>query len=145
MNVASAIVLLAAAIVAGLTLIAAVAILVQRDPMPQTHTAGGWQVDLWNVADGSKIVLRFHQVIVVGRLSMYANTVSPYIPQIDGTISREQCMFYEENGTLLVWNMSMVNPTFINDQPLRQPTRLMPGNRIRMGYSTFLVTNVEYL
>lgn len=146
MSIADAAVLLAMAMVVGLTVIAAMAVLVRYEPSsPSTYSSGSWYVELWNVADGARIVMRFHQMVVVGRLSLYNNTVSPFIPQVDGTVSREQCMLYEENGALYVWNMSFVNPTAFNDQPLRQPMRLIPGSRLRMGYSTFLVTQAEYV
>ena len=54
-------------------------------------------------------------------------------------------MLYEQDGMLLIWNLSAVNPTVLNGYRINTPQRIVPGDRIELGNSVFLVTSVERL
>ena len=106
-----------------------------------TGRAGNWHIDLWNIRYGTKVSLRFASSIVVGRYDLYqANWSVP----VDHTISREHVLIYEQDGILWMWNMSAVNPAMINGHRLNAPIQLHPGNRLELGRSVFLITEVQY-
>ena len=62
---------------------------------------------------------------------------------MDPTVSREHCLLYEQDGMLMVWNMSAVNPAVINGYRLNTPAQLLAGDRLELGNSVYLVTRVE--
>lgn len=98
-----------------------------------------WEVEMWSVCYGRRIDLQFYSQLVLGR-AMFDNV---FDGKNDITISREQCMLYENYDQIYVWNMSTVNPTVINGQRLNIPQRLRPGDRLEMGKSVFLITRVQ--
>lgn len=102
-----------------------------------------WHVEMWHIRYGYQVDLRFMNTCTMGRAALAQCIVRNHPSQIDPTISREHCMFYEQGGVLLAWNMSAVNPAVINGYRLNQPVQLMPGDRLELGNSVFLVTRVE--
>jgi len=102
-----------------------------------------WHVEMWNIRDGYQVDLRFFNTCVLGRMSLYDNIVSRFPPQTDPTISREHCMLYEQDGMLFAGNLSAVNPAAINGFRLNIPRQVIPGDRVELGNSVFLVTRVE--
>lgn len=103
----------------------------------------GWHVEMWNIYYGYRVELRFVSNIVLGRVMIQNHIVGRAPAEIDRTISREHCMFYEQDNMLLAWNMSAVNPMVINGHRNNIPVRLQPGDRMELGNSTFLITRVE--
>lgn len=102
-----------------------------------------WHVELWNISQGYQVELRFINTFVFGRMSLYENITAGWPMEMDATISREHCLLYEQNGMLLAWNMSAINPAVINGYRILQPVHLMQGDRMELGNSVFLVTRAE--
>lgn len=138
--------LLALLILCGVAAIAALLVRQERSRGGNGwDTSVYWHVELWDIRSGCQIELRFPHTCVVGRYSLYENTVGNRTAEPDTTVSREHCMLYEHEGILLAWNMSAVNPACINGCRICQPTQLLPGDRLELGNSVFLVTRVERL
>lgn len=137
-------ILLAMIVILGLMLIA-ISVMILRDRKTEEAMLqpAMWRIELWNILRGYRMELQFENTYVLGRSSIAAmnGTVQPYM--LDNTVSREHCMLYEQDGQLYVWNMSVVNPTVLNGYRVNAPQRLMPGDRIELGNSVFLVTNVS--
>ena len=122
----------------------AVMVLVMRlhqEEETDDQSGENWYVELWNIRQGYQVEFQFANTCILGRLSLFENASVPV--QMDPTISREHCMLYEQDGALLVWNMSEVNPAAINGHRLNQPMQLICGDRIELGNSVYLVTRVE--
>lgn len=102
-----------------------------------------WCVEMWNIAQGYMVRIQFANNLVLGRGNLYSYVVDAIPIQMDATISREHCMFFEQFDRLYVYNMSAVNPVVINGRRLNQPAPLQTGDRMELGNSVFLVTNVE--
>lgn len=117
----------------------------RRSDQQQKTESDCWSLEMWNIRYGYRISILFRNNMVLGRGSLYNCVVGGTVTEIDQTISREQCMLYEQDGILWIWNLSMVNPTMVNGYRLNAPRQLLPGDRIEMGYSAFLVTRAEYI
>lgn len=109
----------------------------------EESSGGAWFLELWHIRCGYRVNLMFANTAVLGRSSIYSHIVGTTSPELDATISREHCMLYEQNGAVWVWNLSTVNPTLLNGHRLNTPVQLLPGDRLGLGDSTFLVTRVE--
>lgn len=104
---------------------------------------GNWRVEMWSVGSGYQLAIPFTNTCVLGRTTLFDYVTGGRWPEMDPTISREHCMLYEQNGMILVWNMSAINPASLNGHRLNQPIQLVPGDRLELGNSVFLVTRVE--
>lgn len=105
---------------------------------------GRWMVELWNIRHGFRVDLQFQNNIVVGRYSLYSPAAQMRNVEPDNCISREHLMLYDQGGVLWVWNLSTVNPAQINGHRLDSAQRIIPGMRLELGNSVFLVTKVEF-
>ena len=116
---------------------------VRQNNIPPSYYSATWNVEMWNIGQGFCVNLVFSNNTILGRNVIYS--ACPNVPQqeLDRCISREHCMIYEQDGAIWVWNLSAVNPATINGIRLNIPRPLLPGNRLGMGNSTFLVTRVE--
>lgn len=124
----------------------AITILVMRirsDEKSDFEGIQSWHVELWSICYGYQVDFRFTNTCIIGRMSLYEHATGRVPKELDTTVSREHCLLYEQDGLLLAWNMSAVNPTAINGLRLYQPVQLMPGDRIELGNSVYLVTRVE--
>ena len=133
-------------ITTGVMAIAILALLLRGDmPGWGRRYPGGitWRVEMWNISQGYQVVLQFTNTFVLGRMSLYECIVSNRPMAMDATVSREHCMFYEQGGMLLMWNMSAVNPALVNGHRIDQPMPVVPGDRLEMGNSVFLITVAE--
>ena len=139
-------ILLALIFIVGAMAMAA-AILIINSWQPGGRRAGyhgtNWYVELWNIAIGYQVEIRFTNNYVLGRLSLYENIIDRRPLEMDPTVSREHCLLYEQDGMLMVWNMSAVNPAVINGYRLNTPAQLLAGDRLELGNSVYLVTRVE--
>lgn len=128
-------------------MVIAVTVLIVNSGQPNrrrpSYTGTNWHVELWNISYGYQVELRFTNTCVLGRMSLYDNILGRRPMELDPTVSREHCMFYEQDGMLLAWNMSAVNPAVINGFRLNQPAQVLPGDRLELGNSVFLITRVE--
>ena len=134
------------ALIVTVTTVIVAALLAMRgsaDSLSLPPRTWGWYVEMWNIYYGYRVELRFASNIVLGRVVLQNHIVGRAPAEIDRTISREHCMFYEQDNMLLAWNMSAVNPMVINGYRSNVPVRLQPGDRMELGNSTFLVTRVE--
>lgn len=129
------------------TMVIAVAILAMQDRRGEevVTPSSVWRVELWNILRGYRLELRFENTYVLGRSSITVSNGGAYPMEMDNTVSREHCMLYEQDGMLFVWNLSMVNPTVLNGYRVNAPQRIVPGDRIELGNSVFLVTTVNQL
>ena len=107
------------------------------------YESSSWRIELWNISNGYRVDLHFVNTCVLGRMSIYQNIVEGHPMEQDCTISREHCMLYEQDGMILIWNMSAVNPAAINGYRLNIPQQIVPGDRLELGNSVFLLTRVE--
>lgn len=114
-----------------------------RREMDQCAVRPNWCVELWNIRHGYKVDVDFHCSTVVGRYTLYNTAVQMQLGLTDTCISREHILLYEQNEALWVWNLSAVNPAAINGHRLNTPQLLVPGIRLELGKSVFLVTKVD--
>ena len=138
------VILLAVILILGIMAVAIVILLAGKNRQELwAPESTEWHLEMWNIYYGYRVEIRFVNTFILGRISLYESVVGrvPYVT--DETISREHCMFYDQNGLLLVWNMSAVNPAGINGHRLNIPREVMPGDRLEMGNSVFLITRVE--
>ena len=135
------IVAIAAAIVVILIAVSVLAVFLLFNEKKQPQ-CGLWYVELWNICHGYVVQLQFSGHTIVGRTSLlyYASGPVPTVPDV--TVSSEHCMIFDQGGTLLIHNMSAVNPAVLNGRRLDFPTELKPGDRLEMGKSVFLITRV---
>lgn len=141
-------ILIGAALVVICTALAVLLVSVLEDRRKEAQSiqmAGLWELELWNIAQGFQVDLIFSGSMTLGRSSLYSNVRGNLPAQVDTTISREHCMLYEQNGILLIWNLSSVNPAVINGCRLNSSRQIFPGDRLELGNSVFLVTRVNYL
>ena len=135
--------LIAIALFGLMAIVALIILLSNRDLEEQEETPRlQWEVELWNISHGYQVAFQFTNVCVLGRLTLRQNAVGTIPPLMDRTISREHCMLIDQDGLLMVWNMSAVNPTRLNGYPLNEPGTIIPGDRIELGDSAFLITRV---
>lgn len=120
-----------------------VAFVGKRDRQEGWEPDDQWCVEMWNISQGYMLRLQFANNLVLGRGNLYSYVVDTIPVNMDATISREHCMLYEQNDRIYVWNMSAVNPAMINGRRLNQPMLLQVGDRLELGNSVFLVTNVD--
>lgn len=106
---------------------------------------GFWSVELWNIRYGYRLNMTFHSALTIGRNNLFEFVSGPLPPQMDLTISREHCMLYDQDGMLLLWNLSAVNPIVLNGYRLNTPRRLNPGDRLELGDSVYMVTRVDHV
>lgn len=134
--------MLAVIIVIGAMLVVAAVLVLRDNEMEEAYDPDqiGWCVELWHIGYGYQVRLCFVETCVLGRVSLYENAVGAIPPMMDGTISREHGMLIEQDGQLLLHNLSAVNPAKINGFRLNGPGCLREGDRIELGESTFLVT-----
>lgn len=104
----------------------------------------GWHVELWNMQHGYPVNLEFCSSMVVGRSALCSPPSVARMVPMDRTVSREHILLYGKDGDLWIWNLSAVNPVFVNGTCVSAPQRLLPGERLKLGDSAFLVTRVEY-
>lgn len=104
-----------------------------------------WNVEMWSIGQGFCVNLVFMNNTILGRGIIYSTCQGLSQEEMDRCISREHCMLYEQEGTIWIWNLSAVNPATVNGMPLNVPRPLLPGQRLGMGKSTFLVTRVDRL
>lgn len=134
-------------VVLTMTVIAALIVLVlsERRLMRQEMRSHSevWKVELWNISHGYRVCFSFQNHCIVGREVLCNADSADGVGYLDQTISREQCMLYENAGVLCVWNLSNANCTVINGYRLNEPRQLLTGDRLGMGNSTFLVTRLE--
>lgn len=117
----------------------------QNEKQEQSQPNGIWRIELWNIAKGYRVNLEFRGSIVLGRGNLFALNGTGDSPEHDITVSRQHIMLYEQDGMLLVWNLSAVNPADLNGHRLNRPQCLTPGDRLKLGHSVFLATRVEYV
>lgn len=102
----------------------------------------GWYLELWDVSLGIRFSVSFYGSITLGRSSQGKNRPGFISVGKDIFISRQQCVIGEQNGTLVIWNLSRVNPTMVNGVLLEKPEILCEGDRILLGSRTFLLTRL---
>lgn len=141
--------ILAGALIIMIVTAAAAAVMLLLDAMErrkeQPQQFSLWKLELWNIAKGYCVNLQFRGSMVLGRNELFQ--VSGYQQQVepDVTVSRQHCMLYEQEGYLLIWNLSAVNPADLNGHRINAPQYLRTGDKIKMGHSVFLVTRIEYV
>lgn len=136
-------ILLGMIVILGATIIAIAVMLIceRREEEPMVQPAL-WRVELWNILHRYRVEMVFENTCILGRSSV-AVLKNGYPVEMDNTISREHCMLYDQNGALLAWNLSAVNPTVLNGYRLNIPQRIAPGDRLELGNSVFLITTVD--
>lgn len=105
---------------------------------------GKWNVELWSIQYGFRVDLEFQNSMVLGRYTLYNTEVQMQQIEVDNCISREHVLLYDQGGMLWAWNMSAVNPAMINGHRLNSTQRIIPGIRLELGNSVFLVTRVDF-
>ena len=135
------IVAVSAAIVVILIAVAVLAVFLLFNEREQPKS-GIWYVELWNICYGYVVQLQFSGHVIVGRNSLLYHASGPVPAEPDITVSNEHCMIFDQGGTLLVHNMSAVNPAVLNGRRVDFPTQFKPGDRLEMGKSVFLITRV---
>lgn len=118
---------------------------VQERKQEKHQSYGLWKVELWNIAKGSCVNLEFRGSMVLGRNDLFHDAVYNHPVEQDVTVSRQHCMLYEQDGILLIWNLSAVNPADLNGYRINAPQCLRPGDKLKMGHSVFLITRIEYV
>lgn len=144
MEMKAAWIILGVVLIIGLmVIIGAVLLLMNRQDEETEEPNYRWAVELWNINRGYQVGFYFNQSCVIGRLTLCQNAIGDVPPVMEQTVSREHCMLLEQNGGLLAWNMSAVNPTKLNGYRLNEPAWLSAGDRIELGDTAFLVTRAD--
>lgn len=132
-------------LISGVVIITVVVLLTRGNTNEDSNyrRTPGWHVEMWHISAGYRIDLNFVNTYTIGRLNLSSQTAGNWPGQIDTSISREHCLLYEQNGVLLAWNMSAINPAAINGYRINQPEQIVPGDRLELGNSVFLITRVE--
>ena len=106
---------------------------------------GRWRIELWDIGLGVCYGAEFDGGVTLGR--GFPGYTPPGRMAIgdDVTISRDQCLIYEQDGYLFLWNLSGVNQTLWNGNVLEEPAVLQAGDRLAMGGHTFLLTVLQEL
>ena len=102
-----------------------------------------WNIELWNIRYGYRINLVFSNSRTVGRYDLCGDESARAGAPLDTTISREHVLLYDQYGCIWIWNLSAVNPAMINGERLDAPRQIVPGQRLELGNSAYLVTRVE--
>lgn len=133
--------------IAGATMAAAIVLLNHygRQESWEQTPYGKWVVELWNIQYGFRVDLDFQNSFVLGRYSLYNTAIQMQNIEADNCISREHVLLYDQGGMLWVWNLSTVNPAMINGHRLNSAQRIVPGMRLELGNSVFLVTKVDFV
>ena len=132
-----------AAVAAVLVLVAVAVLAVILLYGREQEKTSQWIVEMWNISHGYMVRPAFYSSMVIGRETIYSYVVGASAVEMDITISRQHCMFYEQYGQLFVWNMSAVNPAVLNGRRIDQPVLLQTGDRLELGNSVFLVTGIS--
>jgi pSer/pThr/pTyr-binding forkhead associated (FHA) protein len=61
----------------------------------------------------------------------------------DGSVSREQCKIYFENGTAMVANISKSNLTQLNGESIDEPVAIINGDKLKCGRVTLIVDSLH--
>lgn len=115
----------------------------RQDDLEQSQY-GKWNVELWNIQYGFRVDLEFQNSMVLGRYTLYNTAVQMQRIEVDNSISREHVLLFDQGGVLWMWNMSAVNPAMINGHRLNDTQRIIPGIRLELGNSVFLITRVDF-
>lgn len=102
-----------------------------------------WYIELWDVATGQAYAKSFCGQIILGRDIGRGELFWQMRVGTDPTISREQCVIYDQGGFLLIENVSQTNMTRLNGCPLTMPYTLYQDYQLSMGRSTFLVSRIK--
>ena len=102
-----------------------------------------WVLELWDVGCGSCFRAGFDGGLTLGR-GIPGRDVRGFLSiGQDVTLSREQCLLFEQNGIMYVCNLSKINATLLNGNELIQPEQIRVGDRIAMGGHSFLITILQ--
>ena len=117
----------------------------QNEKQEKKSVSGHWRVEFWNIAKGYRVNLEFQGNTVLGRANLFPTGGYANASEQDITVSRQHCMLYEQDGLLLIWNLSAVNPADLNGHRINAPQYLNLGDRLKLGHSVFLVTAIEFV
>ncbi len=110
-----------------------------------TSYGRGWQIEFYDETTGQVFSKRFAGQILVGRDNGSTELFwQMYVGQ-DRTISREQCVIYDNGGNLIVENKSRTNVTQLNGYPVIVPYILNENCRLGMGQRNFYITKLQKL
>lgn len=110
--------------------------------LPEPVNYKRWYIELWDVGSGLRYAAVFDGGVTLGRGEPDQSPYGCLSVGPDMTISREQCLIYEQNGAPHLWNLSRVNPTQINGVVFNQPIEIRAGDRLKLGRHTFLLTSL---
>lgn len=105
----------------------------------------GWKVELWNTEYGYPVRLKLVDDLVVGREILCKSDQSGMDVPVDFTISRVHMLLFTKGGNLWIKNLSSTNPMMVNNTYLTAPCKLLPGDRLRLGRSVYIATQIESL
>lgn len=108
--------------------------------IPHRH----WQLDMINTEDGQKYSKQFNGHLMMGRDTAAPETEN-FLPLGEKqTISRRQCEIAETPNGMMIQNLSQVNMTMHNGEPLQIPHNFGSGDYLDIGGIRYYVMGLQY-
>ena len=108
-----------------------------------THKNTRWKIDFIEMSSGRQVTRDFQNTLVVGRQMPAPLESGRLYLSMDATVSRSQFCLFIENGRVMIENLSRVNVTKKNGNPVWQPVSLEEGDILEMGRMRYLVKGIS--
>lgn len=103
-----------------------------------------WKIDFIDMASGKEVSRDFRNSLVVGRQMPAPLESGRLYLSMDATVSRSQFCLFIENGRVMIENLSKVNITKKNGNPVWQPVCLEEGDILEMGRMRYRVKGISH-
>lgn len=113
----------------------------EQVPVPRSRT---WYLEMINVESGERFRKRFHYYLMMGRSGSFAPNENFMGVGTDQTISRCQCEIAETASGIVIQNLSRVNMTLHNGEPLDQPRNFSSGDYLDIGGNRYYINRLGY-
>lgn len=120
-----------------------------RNNEPQGRNTGflrnrrRWRVDFEDMSSGYHVTRDFHDRLVVGRQMPEKMESGKLYLSMDATVSRSQFCLFVTNDGIMIENLSAVNITKKNGEPVWQPVRLEEGDILELGRMRYMVRKIR--
>ena len=102
-----------------------------------------WKIDFVEMSSGREVTRDFQNTLVVGRQMPAPLESGRLYLSMDATVSRSQFCLFIEDERLMIENLSRVNVTKKNGNPVWQPVSLEEGDILEMGRMRYMVKEIR--
>ena len=102
-----------------------------------------WKIDFVEMSSGREVTRDFQNTLVVGRQMPAPLESGRLYLSMDATVSRSQFCLFIENERVMIENLSRVNITKKNGNPVWQPVSLEEGDILEMGRMRYMVKEIR--